>query len=78
MGRAFMTVNSDQIRYALKNAYGVRFAQPAQDSQPTGKFGPFSYNARPGDSGQISFAYQQEPAHTHLPVVILSFLVVYP
>ena len=78
MGCAFMTVNSDHIRYALKNAYGVRFSQPAQDSQPTGKFGPFGHNARPGDSGQISFAYQQEPAHTHLPVVILSFLVVYP
>ena len=78
MGCAFVTVNGYQIRYALKYTYGVRFSQPAQDSQSTGKFGPFSYNARPGDSGKISFAYQQEPAHTHLPVVILSFLVVYP
>lgn len=78
MGCAFVTVNGYQILYALKYAYSVRFSQPAHDSQPTGKFGPFGYNARPRDSGEISFANQQEPAHTHLPVVILSFLVVYP
>lgn len=78
MGCAFMTMNGYQILYALKYTYCVRFSQPAQDSQPTGKFGPFGYNAYPGDSGEISFAYQQEPAHTHWPVVILSFLVVYP
>lgn len=78
MGCAFVTVNGNQIRYALKYAYSVRFSQPAQDSQTTGEFGPFGHNARPGDSGEISFAYQQEPAHTYWPVVILSFLVVYP
>jgi hypothetical protein len=58
VGCAFVPVNGDQICYALKNTYSVRFSQPTQDSQPTGKFGPFGYNTYPGDSGKISFAYQ--------------------